>query len=145
MDAKKRATAMKAAAAGLFSQCPADKEGTPLRRRSVPRNRGHPGGAQVQIGLEIQRQPDAGRLEGKLGSRMGRRDERDIRRFAGIVLGAGAVVIRLLLVVLPAAAAAVGALLRLLLPEFRGATAQRAGDQEGQQASEDGSKTRHRW
>ena len=52
---------------------------------------------------------------------------------------------RLLLAVVLTGAAATGLLLLLGLDLLGRATAERAGDQKGQQAGEDGSEARHRW
>jgi hypothetical protein len=132
-------------AAPHFSQCPADQEGTALRGRRVPGDGRNPRGAQVGIRLKDERQPDAGGLEGKDVCRGGRRREERIGGFPGVIAGAGAAVVGLLLAVVFTAATAGGLLLLLGLDLLGRATAERAGDQKGQQAGEDGSEARHRW
>ena len=129
-----------------FSQCPAYQEGTTLRWRRVPWDGRHPFGAQVGIRLEGEREPDAGRLEGKGSCRAARRNERKIiGSFPGIIAGAGAGVVGLLFAIVLPAATAAGFLFLLGLLRLRGTTAHRAGDQKGQQAGEDGSEAGHRW
>lgn len=123
-----------------FSQQTTDQPGAPLGRRRVPRQRRGPprtlrGRHRKRAGLPS---PDGWRTAE--GDSRHRRQHQRIRDFPGIVAGARAAMARLVLAA--GIAAAAGGPLAILqgLPR---ATAQRAGDHEGQQAGEDGGDSRH--